>query len=234
MITKETISKNEFDFSKGEVFLIDKDLGVTSFYIIKRLRKILGIKKIGHAGTLDPAATGLLIVCTGKKTKEIYKYQEKEKTYEGIISLGKTTPSMDSETEVVAEKKTEHITAEQIETVRKSFLGSSTQIPPMYSALKHKGKPLYKYARKGIEIKRKPREIFISNFEINKIDLPNIFFKVDCSKGTYVRVLANDFGEKLGCGAYLKELRRTAIGHFSVDDALTVDRIQDVFVNKAS
>ena len=234
MITKETISKNEFDFSKGEVFLIDKDLGVTSFYIIKRLRKILGIKKIGHAGTLDPAATGLLIVCTGKKTKEIYKYQEKEKTYEGIISLGKTTPSMDSETEVVDEKETEHISTEQIETVRKSFLGSSTQIPPMYSALKHKGKPLYKYARKGIEIKRKPREIFISNFEINKIDLPNIFFKVDCSKGTYVRVLANDFGEKLGCGAYLKELRRTAIGRFSVDDALSVDRIQDVFVNKAS
>ena len=142
--------------------------------------------------------------------------------------MGKTTPSMDSETEVVAEKETEHITAEQIETVRKSFLGSSTQIPPMYSALKHKGKPLYKYARQGIEIERKPREIVISNFEVNKIDLPDVYFKVDCSKGTYVRVLANDFGEKLGCGAYLKRLRRTAIGTFSVDDALTVDEIQEI------
>jgi tRNA pseudouridine55 synthase len=215
------------NLSEGRVLLIDKDKGKTSFNVVSNIRRIFNIKKVGHAGTLDPAATGLLIVALGKKTKEIYKYQDMSKIYTGIITLGKKTPSMDSETEPVETKGFDHVSENDIEEVRKTFLGEIQQIPPMYSALKHKGKALYKYARKGIDIKREPRKVNIYNFEINKIELPNITFKIECSKGTYIRVIADDFGSKLNCGAYLSELRRTQIGEYKVEDALTISELDE-------
>ncbi|MFC2133500.1 tRNA pseudouridine(55) synthase TruB [Bacteroidota bacterium] len=227
MISKKTKDKTVLDFTAGEVILIDKEKGFTSFDVIAKLRKIINLRKIGHAGTLDPLATGLLIVCTGKKTKEIYKYQDLAKVYSGVITLGKVTPSMDAGTEFTEENSVGGITDEMILKTRDMFLGKISQIPPMYSAVKHKGKALYKYARKGVEIKREPREITISKFEITKIELPDIYFSIKCTKGTYIRVIADDFGRKLGCGAYLSNLRRDAIGEYSVNDAYTVDEFND-------
>lgn len=229
MITKKTKDINNLDFSLGEVLFIDKEKGFTSFDIIYKIRKLINVKKVGHAGTLDPAATGLLIICTGKKTKEIYKYQNLEKTYTGIIEIGKSTPSMDGETEFEIENNFDNVTDEMIEDARKNFVGEILQMPPMYSALKHKGKALYKYARAGVEVERKERKVFISGFEITEIDLPEIKFKIRSSKGTYIRAIANDFGNILGCGAYLKSLRRTAIGEYSVEVALTVDEFRNFF-----
>lgn len=223
MINKESIDLLNYDYAAGEVILIDKEKGKTSFNVIHRLRKIVNVKKVGHAGTLDPAATGLLIVCVGKKTKEIYKYQELEKTYTGIVELGKKTPSMDFETEIISERSYAGITNEMIEEARKSFLGEIKQIPPMYSALKHKGRALYKFARAGVEVDREPRNVSVYEFEILKIHLPEIEFKIRCSKGTYIRVIADDLGEKLGCGGVLMSLRREAIGEYKVEDALTVE-----------
>lgn len=234
MITKSIDDFSAVDFYNGEVLLIDKDRGLSSFDVIRKLRKITGVKKIGHAGTLDPEATGLLIVCTAKKTKEIYKYQDLKKTYSGTITLGKTTPSMDGETEFISEACIEGIALDQIEAVRKTFVGKITQLPPMYSAVKHKGKSLYKYARKGKEVERKTREVFVEKFDILKTNLPDIQFRLVCSKGTYVRVIANDFGEKLGCGAYLKNLRREAIGNYSVDDAFNLAGFEEVFKSSFS
>jgi len=228
MITNKTIDLLNTDYASGEVILIDKEKGKSSFNIIYRIRKIVNVKKVGHAGTLDPAATGLLIVCVGKKTKEIYKYQDLNKIYAGTIELGKQTPSMDGETEFIEEKDFSYVSYEMIEEARKSFLGEIKQIPPMYSALKQNGKRLYKLARKGVEVERKPREITIYDFEITRIELPEIDFKIRCSKGTYIRVIANDFGEKLNCGGYLKLLRREAIGEFKVDDAITVDELREM------
>ncbi len=170
-----------------------------------------------------PMATGLLIVCTGKKTKEIFKYQNLEKTYTGEITLGKTSPSMDLETEITEEKLLEGITEELIKSVRNQFLGNILQIPPMYSAIKHKGKSLYKLARKGKTIERQPREVNVSKFEITNVSLPKISFEIVCSKGTYIRVIANDLGEKLGCGGLLSSLRRIKIGPYNVNDAFTVE-----------
>ena len=234
MITKNLNDFSRIDFNAGEVILIDKDPVLTSFDIVYKVRKAVGVKKVGHAGTLDPAATGLLIVCTGKKTKEISKYQESIKTYTGIIELGKTTPSMDGETEVLEEKPIDGIDEGRILGTRDSFLGEIEQVPPMYSALKHKGKSLYKYARKGVEVKREPRKVFIEKFEITKIDLPEIHFEVVCSKGTYIRVIADDFGKKLGCGGYLKKLRRTKIGDYSVEDALKINEFIELQNNSVS
>ena len=229
MITKKTKDINNLDFSLGEVLFIDKEKGFTSFDIIYKIRKLINVKKVGHAGTLDPAATGLLIICTGKKTKEIYKYQNLEKTYTGIIEIGKSTPSMDAETEFEIENNFDNVTDEMIEDTRINFVGEILQMPPMYSALKHKGKALYKYARAGVEVERKERKVFISEFEITQIDLPEIKFEIRSSKGTYIRAIANDFGNILGCEAYLKSLRRTAIGEYSVEDALTVDEFRNFF-----
>lgn len=228
MITKTTNDFSGCNFETGEVILIDKDKGLTSFSVVHKVRKAVQVKKVGHAGTLDPAATGLLIICTGKKTKEIYKYQDSEKTYTGIISLGKSTPSMDAETEFSEEKSLDGIGDDEIEKVRKSFLGKIEQMPPMYSALKHKGKSLYKYARKGVEIERAAREVTISKFEITEAELPDIHFEIVCSKGTYIRVIADDFGNKLGCGAYLKSLRRTAIGEYKVEDAFEINEFRKI------
>lgn len=228
IVTKKTKQLNPDDLSEGIVLLIDKDISKTSFNVVSAVRRKLNIKKVGHAGTLDPMATGLLIVCTGKKTKEIYKYQDQKKNYEGTITLGIKTPSMDGETEPTSVKPFDHLTEDQIIEVRKKFLGEIDQIPPMYSALKHKGKSLYKYARKGIEIKRKPRKVTIYNFIVKEIKLPEITFEIECSKGTYIRVIANDIGEELGCGAYLSSLRRTQIGDYSVADSLTVDELNQI------
>ncbi len=228
MITKQTKLISTSDLSDGLVLLIDKDKSKTSFNVIGEVRKKLNIRKVGHAGTLDPMATGLLIVCAGKKTKEIYKYQDMPKVYEGIFTLGAITASMDAELEPTDIKPFGNISNDQIEDVRKLFLGEIEQIPPMYSAIKHKGKSLYKYARKGIEIERAPRKVTIYSFSITKIKLPEISFRIECSKGTYIRVIANDFGQKLGCGGYLSQLRRTEIGSYKVDDALTIDELKEV------
>jgi len=228
MITKGTTDYSNLDFQFGEVILVDKPVGWTSFKVIHVIRKAIGVKKVGHAGTLDPLASGLLIVCTGKKTKEIEKYQAFEKTYTGTFLFGKSSPSMDLETEISKESSLEGIYESQIFSARDSFLGTLLQIPPMYSAIKYKGKSLYKLARKGKSIKREPREISISKFEINKIFLPYVDFEITCSKGTYIRVIANDIGEKLGCGGLLSSLRRINIGDYSVENALNVDD----FVNK--
>ena len=223
MITRETTDFSNLDFQSGEVILADKPVGWSSFKVVYKIRKAIEVKKVGHAGTLDPLASGLLILCTGKKTKEIDKYQSIEKTYTGTILLGKISPSMDLETEIIKEGSLEGITESKILAVRDSFLGKILQIPPMYSALKFKGKSLYKLARKGKSIERKPREVILSKFEIKNISLPYVDFEITCSKGTYIRVIANDFGEKLGCGGLLKSLRRINIGEYSVENAVKVD-----------
>jgi tRNA pseudouridine55 synthase len=220
MITKATSDFSQFDFSSGEVLLIDKPIGWSSFKAVYKIRQAAGVKKVGHAGTLDPLASGLLIICTGKKTKEITKYQDFEKTYTGTITLGQSSPSMDLETEISSTNSTENITDEQILEARDTFVGKITQIPPMYSAIKINGKTLYKMARKGKTVERQPREITVTNFKITNISLPYVDFEIVCSKGTYIRSIANDFGEKLGCGGLLSSLRRTKIGAYSVEDAL--------------
>lgn len=229
MITNKVVDLSNVDYASGEVVLIDKEKGKSSFNIVYRVRKIVNVKKVGHAGTLDPAATGLMIVCIGRsKTKEIQMYQNLDKVYSGTILLGKKTNSMDAETEVVEERDYSYVSKELIEEVRKSFLGKIQQVPPMYSALKQNGKRLYKLARKGIEVERQPREVTIYDFEITRIELPEINFKIKCSKGTYIRVIANDFGDKLKCGGYLKSLRRESIGEYNVKDALSVDEFMEL------
>ena len=232
MITKETTDFERIDFVEGEVILIDKPVGWSSFKVIRKIRQAINVKKVGHAGTLDPKATGLLIVATGKKTKSISKYQSLEKTYSGTITLGKTSPSMDEETEITSEKPFTHITDKMIYQVRDKFVGSIKQIPPMYSAIKYKGKNLYHLARKGKEVEREPREVVVSGFKILNINLPHIDFEITCSKGTYIRVIANDFGEKLGCGGLLSSLRRTKIGNYSVNDAFTIGEFTGKFTLK--
>ncbi|MBI5807088.1 MAG: tRNA pseudouridine(55) synthase TruB [Ignavibacteriales bacterium] len=228
MITKNT-ANNIFDFEEGEVILIDKKIRKTSFDIVYKIRKTTGVKKVGHAGTLDPMATGLVIVCTGKKTKEINQFQNFDKTYEGVITIGKTTPSFDLETEYDSFCDFSFVTEDLIMQTKEKFVGVITQTPPMFSAIKNNGKPLYELARRGIEIERKEREIEIYNFEITKIELPDIYFQINCSKGTYIRVIANEFGKALGCGAHLSVLRRIKIGNYSVDDALTIDEFREQF-----
>ncbi len=223
MITRETTDFSNVDFNSGEAILIDKPPGWTSFKVVHIIRKITGAKKVGHAGTLDPLATGLLILCTGKKTKEITKFQDAEKTYTGVITLGKKTLSMDLETEVIEEKTVSGIKESDIEKARDLFVGEILQTPPMYSALKVGGKTLYNLARKGKTVKREPRKVKVSEFLIKKIELPDVHFEISCSKGTYIRVIANDMGEMLGVGGVLSSLRRSRIGEFSVNNALKVE-----------
>jgi tRNA pseudouridine55 synthase len=223
MITRETTDYSNLDFQSGEVILVDKPVGWTSFKVIYEIRKAIGVKKVGHAGTLDPLASGLLIICTGRKTKEIERYQFIEKTYTGTILLGKSSPSMDLETEIIHESSLEEITDSKILSVRDTFLGNIFQTPPMYSAIKYKGKSLYKLARKGKTVERQPRKVNVSKFEIKSISLPFVNFEITCSKGTYIRVIANDFGDKLGCGALLSSLRRISIGEYSVKSAVNID-----------
>ena len=217
------------DYLKGRVILIDKPLEWTSFQVVNKMRwairKTFNLKKIkvGHAGTLDPLATGLLIICTGKKTKEISIYQGQEKEYTGTIRLGATTPSYDLETEIDAEFETSHITTEAIHDATKRFLGLIEQYPPIFSAVKKDGKRLYEFARANESVEIKPRQIEISSFEITEINGLDVNFRVCCSKGTYIRSLAHDFGKALKSGAHLTALRRTAIGDFKIEDAQTLD-----------
>ncbi len=233
MITKSVINNYEPDFESGEMILLDKSLFKSSFDIVYKVRKAINVKKVGHAGTLDPMATGLLIVCTGKKTKEISEFRGLDKTYSGTFCLGKTTPSFDMETEFDSEYGIEGVTAEKVTEASSAFLGKSFQVPPIYSAVKHNGKSLYQFARKGVEIIKEPREIFISSFKITGIELPDLYFEITCSSGTYIRVIANDFGKMIGCGAYLKKLRRTKIGDYNVDEALTISEFTEKYKERA-
>jgi tRNA pseudouridine55 synthase len=217
------------DYKNGHLLLIDKPLTWTSFQVVNKLRwqirQRFDIKKIkvGHAGTLDPLATGLLILCTGKFTKKIETYQAQEKEYTGTITVGGTTPSYDLETEINETFPTGHISTELIHKTTTQFLGEIDQKPPIFSAIKKDGKRLYELARAGETTEINTRKITIFKFEITNIDLPNIDFRVVCSKGTYIRSLAYDFGKALNSGAHLSALRRTKIGDFSVDDALSID-----------
>lgn len=212
-------------FIEGMCLLVNKPAGWTSFDVVNKIRSglkhNLGIKKVkvGHAGTLDPMATGLLLVCTGKHTKKLSEYQGLTKEYTGIITLGATTPSYDAETEADYQFSYNHITREMLEDVRQSFIGDIKQRPPMYSAIKVDGQPLYKKARKGITVELEPRPVTIYEFELTDVQLPYVHFLVKCSKGTYIRSLAHDFGKALQSGAYLSELCRTAIGGHHLKDA---------------
>ncbi len=229
MVTKQTKSPQNLDYITGQVILIDKPVNWTSFGVVSRVRRLTKVKKVGHAGTLDPLATGLLIVCTGKKTKEISEYQAQRKKYTGVITLGKSSPSMDLATEITDTVLPEDLIEEKIISARNKFLGNIEQVPPMFSALKHKGKALYKLARAGKEVERAPRQVEIYSFEITKIELPDVHFEIACSKGTYIRVIADDFGKELGCGGILSLLRRTEIGDYKVDDAFDIDVFTSMF-----
>lgn len=210
-------------FEEGVVLFIDKPLHWTSFDVVKKVRSILRIKKVGHAGTLDPLATGLLIICTGKYTKKINEYMAKEKEYVGSFTIGAVTKSYDLETEPEEFKEIAGITERSIRAATLGFMGEIKQVPPMYSALKKKGIPLYELARKGTQLELEPRTVFIKSFEITAVNLPEVDFKIVCSTGTYIRSIAHDFGKILGCGAYLSKLRRTRIGEFTSKEAVSVD-----------
>jgi len=219
-------ARTKEDFLNGQLLLIDKPLGWSSFQAVNKLkwaiRKKFDLKKIkiGHAGTLDPLATGLLLICTGKFTKTINDLQGQAKEYTGTITLGATTPSYDLETEIDQKYPTQHISKEKIERVTSKFIGTIEQTPPIFSALKKDGKRLYEYAREGKKVEIKKRNITISAFEITAIDMPTVDFRVVCSKGTYIRSLAHDFGKMLDSGGHLTALRRTKIGDYNVDIAV--------------
>jgi tRNA pseudouridine55 synthase len=228
------------DFLAGEILLIDKPYRWTSFDAVNKIKILIRKKiaetipdrkerpnfKVGHAGTLDPLATGLLIVCTGKQTKNLDAYQAQEKEYTGTLLLGATTPCFDLEKEIDAHYPFEHITEAQIHTVAQSFTGNQEQVPPLFSALKIGGKRAYKIARAGKDVRMEARQIQIPVFEITAIRLPEVDFRLVCSKGTYVRSLARDFGVSLGSGAHLIALRRTRIGNYSIDKALSMDAFE--------
>lgn len=225
-----SISKlTDQDFKDGQVLIFDKPLAWTSFQLVNKVRWLIrknrNIKKIkvGHAGTLDPLATGLMIICTGKFTKRLHEFMGQEKEYTGTITLGATTPSYDLETEIDQTFSTEQITEEDIYAFAKAYQGNIMQRPPVFSALKKEGKRLYEFARAGEEVEIPKREINISSFEITRIAMPQVDFKVSCSKGTYIRSLAFDFGEGLKSGAHLTALRRTKIGDYHVDNAHSLD-----------
>lgn len=224
-------SQPPFDFSEGALLLVNKPIGWTSFDVVNKIRyairKYYGRKKfkVGHAGTLDPMATGLLLICTGKWTKRLEQLQGLPKTYTGALKLGATTPSYDAETEVDETFPYEHITQEQLREAVASLSGQIEQVPPMFSAIKVNGQPLYKKARRGEKMEIKARSVQISRFELSDIDPPNINFCVDCSKGTYIRSLAYDLGKAVGSGAYLTALCRTHIGDYALTDAWEVNEI---------
>lgn len=214
-----------FDFENGELLLVDKPLTWTSFDVVGKIRNSIRIKKIkvGHAGTLDPLATGLLIVCTGKLTKKVDEYLAEEKEYTGTITLGATTPSYDLETEINEHFSVEHINKEMIIEAANSFIGEIEQVSPAYSALKIDGERAYHKARRGEEVKIKSRKVSISAFDITAIDMPILTFRIVCSKGTYIRSIAHDIGKKLKTGAHLSSLRRTRSGNFKIEEAWNLD-----------
>ena len=216
----------DFDFETGEVLLLDKPLTWTSFDVVRKVKNALRIRKIGHAGTLDPLATGLLILCTGKKTKEIDLIQAQEKEYAGTFRLGETTPSFDLETAVDMARPYAHLTDEEITAATLAFIGVIQQTPPLFSAVKIDGKRAYDIARDGQEAVIKSKTVEIKTFELTRIALPEVDFRVTCSKGTYIRSLARDLGLALGCGAHLTRLVRTRIGEYRVEDAYTLEAIE--------
>ena len=226
--------KKTFQFLEGEVLLINKPLHWTSFQLVNKLRWLIkrkiGIKKIkvGHAGTLDPLASGLMIICTGKKTKEISQHQDAEKEYIATLKLGATSPSYDGETEETYFYPTKHISKELVISVCNQFIGEIEQFPPIFSAIKVKGKKLYESARKGNKVKIKPRIIRINELEIIKMDLPYIKLRVSCSKGTYIRSLAYDLGKAMNTGAWLFELQRTKIGSETIKNAIDINDFQQM------
>lgn len=214
---------------EGEVFLIDKPLEWTSFDVVKKIRNRVPYKKVGHAGTLDPLASGLLIICAGKKTKTIDSLQGLEKEYEGTLVLGATTPSYDLETEITPQQDPSHLSAEDIRKATEPFMGEIMQAPPIFSAIKKGGKRAYESARAGKELKMEKRPVHIYEFSITEIAGPEVYFRVRCSKGTYIRSLAHDFGQALGVGAYLSALRRTAIGPYRIEKAQSIEEIIEEF-----
>ena len=220
------------DYLAGQMVLIDKPLGWSSFDVVKKIKHLISKKynlkklKVGHAGTLDPLATGLLIVCTGKFTKRISEIQGQEKTYTGTITLGGTTPSYDLETEVDNDYKTSHITKELIHQTTKQFIGEIDQKPPIFSALKKGGERLYEKARRGEEIIIESRKIFVREFNIISIENFTVAFEIKCSKGTYIRSIANDFGAALNSGGYLSSLCRTAIGDYQLSKGIDIESFE--------
>ena len=232
------MSEKTFNFLEGEVLLIDKPIGWTSFDVVNSIRytikRTLNIKKIkvGHAGTLDPLATGLLIICTGKFTKQIDSFQGLDKVYIGSMFVGATTPSFDKETEVDQTFETINISEEILLDTTKQFTGEIQQTPPVYSAVKIDGKRAFEYARKNNEVKIKSRRVTIYDFNLLNFDLPEIDFMVRCSKGTYIRSLVNDFGKAMNNGAYMSSLRRTAIGDHSVTNAYSLEEIKEIIISQ--
>lgn len=226
-VTFAAMNKPGTIFEEGQVLLINKPLQWTSFDAVRKIRNLIRIKKVGHAGTLDPLATGLLIICTGKFTKKINEYMAREKEYTGTFTLGATTPTYDLESLPENPKPVDHITAGNIIAATKNFIGEIMQVPPAHSAIKVDGKRVYELARQGKEVKLEARKLFIKEFEITAIEMPVIHFRVVCSTGTYIRSLANDFGASLGCGAYLSSLCRTRIGEFLLTDAMTIDIFEE-------
>lgn len=210
---------------EGRVLLIDKPLEWTSFDVVNKLRYKLKIKKIGHAGTLDPLASGLLIVCVGKMTKRIDEFMGLEKEYTGTLVIGQTTPSHDLETEVTGKVDISHITGDQIHSATKPLTGVIQQLPPAHSAIRIGGKRAYSFARKGQDVELQPREVDVREFEITSIDLPHVNFRIVCSKGTYIRSLVRDFGNSLGVGAYMSRLCRTRIGPYLLENASSIDDV---------
>jgi len=222
------------DFSEGQVLLFDKPLYWTSFDLVKKVKNLIrnstGIKKIkvGHAGTLDPLASGLMIICTGRATKTISLLQDKDKEYISTFHLGATTPSYDLETEIDNRKDISGITEELIRETLDSFIGEQQQVPPVYSAKNIEGKRAYEYARKGVEMEMRSNTVFFRTMELLEFRMPEIVVKTRCSKGTYIRSLARDIGEKLGCGAHLSGLRRTSIGEYTVEDAFGLEEFEKI------
>lgn len=217
-----------FDFQSGEILLVDKPLEWSSFQAVKKLKFLFKIKKIGHGGTLDPLATGLLVMGTGKKTKELESIMGKDKVYTGTFTLGGTTPSYDLETAIDQEYPTAHITEEEIYQTAKKFTGEQLQYPPIFSAVKVDGKRAYKSARQGEHVEIQPRTVTIFDFTITRIAMPEVDFEIRVSKGTYIRSLAYDFGKALNSGGHLTALRRTKIGEFDIKDALTIEQFQEL------
>ena len=229
----ESLFLSKEDFEEGRVLLINKEVGWTSFDVVKKTKNLIKSRfkikkiKVGHAGTLDPLATGLLIICTGKLTKEISKIQDQIKTYTGEVTLGATTPSFDLETDVDQNFDTTKITRNHIKEVAKKFIGQTEQRPPVYSAIKINGERLYKKARRGESIEIKKRTITISSFIIQEINIPTFTFSIECSKGTYIRSVANDFGKLMNNGGYLSRLCRTKIGNYSINNAITITEFEN-------
>jgi tRNA pseudouridine55 synthase len=224
--------KKSYDFEAGETISIDKPKEWTSFDVVKKVRNTIRIKKVGHAGTLDPLATGLLIICTGKATKTINQIQEQKKKYTCTLVLGKTTPSVDLETAFDSETDTSHLSSEQVAEVLDTFQGVIQQVPPIYSAIKVDGKRAYESARKNETLELKAREVTIYSLQVLNMNLPEVEFVVECSKGTYIRSLVRDIGEKLGVGAYMSALRRNSIGDYQVEDAFTIEEFTSIFTSK--